>query len=63
MIFFKVDVKIDGGWLPYLSSVVYLGTVITDKGLLSSDVILKRKTRTKMCQLNLQILEQNLERH
>ena len=45
--FVKVDVKIDGGWQPYLSSVVYLGTVITDKGLLSSDVILQAQNKYK----------------
>ena len=45
--FVKVDLKIDSGWLPYRSTTVYLGVVITDNGLLSTDVILQTQNKYK----------------
>ena len=45
--FLKTDIKIDGGWLPYKSSVVYLGVIVSDSGLLSTDVILQAQSKYK----------------
>ena len=45
--FLKTNVKIEGGWLPYCSSVVYLGVIVSDNGLLSTDVILQVQSKFK----------------
>ena len=49
----KVDVKIDSGWLPYRSKAVYLGVMITDNGLLSTDVILLAQNKYKNISIKL----------
>ena len=51
--FVKVDCQIDGGWLPYQSSVVYLGAVISDTGLVSNDVVLQAQTKYKTISIKL----------
>ena len=51
--FVKVDVKIDSGWLPYRSKAVYLGVMITDNGLLSTDVTLQAQNKYKNISIKL----------
>ena len=34
----KLDLKLSSGWLPYKSSTVYLGSIITDSGALHTDI-------------------------
>ena len=51
--FVKVDVKIDSCWLPYRSKAVYLGVMITDNGLLSTDVILQAQNKYKNTSIKL----------
>ena len=51
--FVKADIKIDSGWLPYRATVIYLGVVITDNGLLSTDVIQQAKNKCKNISIKL----------
>ena len=51
--YIKADLKIESGWLPYESSVVYLGVMFNDGGLLSEDINNQCRNKDKSVSIKL----------
>ena len=49
----RIDLKLESGWLPYRESVVYLGSLFSDSGMIHQDVIQHSLSKEKAVSIKL----------